>query len=70
MGAWKSSPCLWAAGQSDWAPQGIFDPSLSPPQRQWSPTIYTVHLLSVCQSLLHLSDLLDKIAGGRKYQKV
>lgn len=24
----------------------------------------------MCQSLLHLSDLLDKIAGGRKYQKV
>lgn len=34
------------------------------------PTAYAAHLISRCQSLLHLSDLLDKIAGGRKYQKV
>lgn len=31
---------------------------------------YTVHPISECQSLLHLSDLLDRIAGGQKYQKV
>lgn len=33
------------------------------------PTVYAVQLISGCQSLLRLSDLLDKIAGGRKYQK-
>ena len=34
------------------------------------PPACAVCLISGCQSLLRLPDLLDKIAGGRKYQKV
>lgn len=34
------------------------------------PTAYAAHLICGCQSLLHLSDLLDKTARRRKYQNV
>lgn len=69
--AYESLPLLWAAGQSDGVPQGTPLTWLWVHHRENGlPTAYTVHLISGCQSLLHLSDLLDRIAGGRKYRKV
>lgn len=70
---WASESLLlpWGARRSARAPGGMPLTHLWVcPRENGLPTACAAQLLPGCQSLLHWPDLLDQIAGGRKYQKV